>query len=212
MDAIRNLVQNLIVIIILAMFLEMLLPAGEMRKYVKMVMGLLVIIAVVQALGALTRWDYQTELPSFTQGADEKRISDILAAGEKISSQQQEKALEQYRDGLAKQILALTRTAKEPYVLDVEVTIQSEEGEPEFGRINEVVLIVAGEPGGADQVKKESSTGEVEPVQVQVEGGNSPKEDRIYDSSPPEEIRDALIGTVAGFYNLRPEQVKILYK
>ena len=47
MEIIRSLVQNLIVIIILAVMLDMFLPAGEMRKYVKMVMGLLIIVAVV---------------------------------------------------------------------------------------------------------------------------------------------------------------------
>ena len=34
MEIIRNLVQSLVIIIILAMFLKML-PAGEMRTYVK---------------------------------------------------------------------------------------------------------------------------------------------------------------------------------
>jgi len=194
------------------MFLEMLLPAGEMRKYVKMVMGLLIIIAVVQAVGDLTRWDYHTDLPSLTQKADEKTVSGIMEAGKKISSEQRQQAVEQYREGLAGQILALTRTAKETTVLDVEVNVQSEEGELDFGLINEVVLYVAREPGTAGQEQKEVSIREVEPVTVQVAGKNSPKESKSYDDSPPKEITDALVNSVANFYNLRTEQVRVMYK
>ncbi len=212
MEVIRSLVQNLVVIIILAMFLEMLLPAGEMRKYVKMVMGLLIIIAVVQAVGDLTRWDYHTDMPSLTQKTDEKAVTRIMEAGKSITSEQRQKAVEQYREGLAGQIMALTGTGKEATVLEVEVNVQSKEGEVDFGRINEVVLYVAREPGTAGQEQKEVSTGEVEPVIVQVAGKNSPKESRINGDSPPKEITDALVGSVSNFYNLKPEQVKVMYK
>lgn len=212
MEVIRSLVQNLVVIIILAMFLEMLLPTGEMRKYVKMVMGLLIIIAVVQAVGDLARWDYHTDLPSLTQKTDEKTVSGIMEAGKKISSEQRQKAVEQYRAGLANQIMALTRTAKETTVLDVEVKVQSKEGELDFGRINEVVLYVAREPGTTGQEQMEVSIGEVKPVTVQVVGKNTPKEGKTDGSGPPKEITDALVGSVTNFYNLKPEQVKVLYK
>jgi len=210
-EVIRNLVQNLIVIIILAMFLEMLLPAGEMRKYVKMVMGLLIIIAVVQAVGDLARWDYQADLPSLAQKADEKTAAGILEAGKKISSEQRQKAVEQYREGLANQIMALTRTARDTTVLGVEVNVQSKESEPDFGRIDKVVLYVAREPGTAEE-KKSVSAGEVAPVVVRVAGRNNPKEDKAGGAGPPKEITDALIGSVASFYNLSPEQVKVMYR
>ena len=69
MEVIRNLVQSLVIIIILAMFLEMLLPAGQMRAYVKMVMGLLVIIAVIQAVGSMARWSFE-EIPALVAGTE----------------------------------------------------------------------------------------------------------------------------------------------
>lgn len=212
MEVIRNLVQNLIIIIILAMFLEMLLPAGEMKKYVKMVMGLLVIIAVVQAVGDLARWDYNADLPSLTQKEDKKGVSGIIESGKKISSDQQQKAVEQYRVGLAKQILALTRSDKEAPVVDVEVNVQSKDGEPDFGRIKEVVLYVAGESGTADRERKGVLVGEVEPMNVKVGRKDNNQESQVYESSPPKEITDYLVSTVANFYNLKPEQVRVVYK
>jgi stage III sporulation protein AF len=63
LEIVRSLVQNLIVIIIIAMLLEMFLPNGDMRRYVKMIMGLLIIVAVIQAVVELGRWDYAAEFP-----------------------------------------------------------------------------------------------------------------------------------------------------
>ncbi len=215
-EAIRSLVQSLIVIIVLAVFLEMFLPAGEMRKYVKMVMGLLIIIAVVQAVGDLARFDFTGELQVFTQKEDNARFSGIMEAGEKITGDQQQKALEQYRHGLANQVMALTRINKSVPVVDVEVKVLSERNEPSFGQLKEIILVVARQPGpGGEKVEKGAGAG-VEPVMVQVgtpetaNSGEANQADNEVELS--EEAVAGLIKTVSGFYNLKPEQVKVVYR
>lgn len=211
MEVIRSLVQNLIIIIILAMFLEMLLPAGEMRKYVKMVMGLLMIVAVVQAVGDLARWDYTGDLPSLTQKEDVQQISGIMEAGKKISGDQQQKAIEQYRRGLASQVMALARMNKEVPVVDVDVKVQSERSDPGFGQLKEIVLTVAGNPDAATQAPGRVAVG-VEPVAVQVGRKNDTVGPQGTETGPPREAVAGLINTVANFYNLKPEQVKVVYR
>ncbi len=215
-EAIRSLVQSLIVIIVLAVFLEMFLPAGEMRKYVKMVMGLLIIIAVVQAVGDLARFDFTGELQLFAQKEDDTRFSDIMKAGEKITGDQQQKAVEQYRYGLANQVMALAQINKSVPVVDVNVEVQSERNEPNFGQLKEIILVVARhpEPGG-EKVDKGAGVG-VEPVMVQVgtsETDDSAEANRADNETElSEEAVASLIKTVSGFYNLKPEQVKVVYR
>ncbi|MGB9846901.1 MAG: stage III sporulation protein AF, partial [Desulfotomaculales bacterium] len=63
LETVRSLVQNLVVVIILAIFLDLFLPSGDMKRYVKFVMGLLVIIAVLGALGNLFKGDWVSFLP-----------------------------------------------------------------------------------------------------------------------------------------------------
>jgi len=210
-EIVRNLVQSLIVIIILAMFLEMLLPSGGMKSYVKMVMGLLVIIAVAQAVGNLARFDFSGELPSLTRQDDRALLAGIMEGGKKISGSQQEKAIEQYRRGLANQIMALARINKEAPVVGVEVKVQSERGAPDYGQLREVVLIVDGEARSGEKEAGRGVVAEVEPVTVRVgdpgqAGGTEPE------AGPPREAAAGLVNTVAGFYNLKPEQVKVVYK
>lgn len=209
MDILRSLVQNLVIIVILAMFMEMLLPAGEMRKYVKMVMGLLIVVAVVQAAGEMARWDFTWDLPSLTRKEDQAQVSGILEAGQKISGEQQQRAMEQYQQGLANQVRALAGINKEITVVGVEVEVHSRPGEPDFGQLKEIVLAVSknqaeGGSGGGVVV-------EVEPVAVTVGGpGGSARGGET--PGPPREDVAGLISTVANFYNLRPEQVKVVYR
>jgi stage III sporulation protein AF len=209
-EIIRNLVQNLIIIVILAMFLEMLLPAGELRKYVKMVMGLLIIVAVVQAVGDLVRWDYSADLPSLTQKEDRMQVSGIMEAGKKLSGAQQQKAVEQYRRGLANQVKALARINKELNVVDVDVKVQAEGDAPGFGQLKEITLTVARDAGNVEQGPKGTEVTVIEPVSVRV-GGQSNPADRA-EAAPPGGAEAGLVSTVANFYNLKAEQVKVVYR
>jgi len=210
-EVIRSLVQNLIVIVILAMFLEMLLPAGEMKKYVKMVMGLLIIIAVVQAVGDLARWDYTGDLPSLVEKESDARLPGIMESGKKITGEQQEIAIEKYRSGLAKQVMALACMQKDAPVIDVEVVVQSQASEPGFGQLKEIVLYVPADPDDADVVGKQKMVADsVEPVTVQVDRRNGAAAPAGAGSQEPGKDLSSLINTVANFYNLNPEQVKVV--
>ena len=58
MDVLVEIVKNLLVIIILAGFLELLLPTGSMKPYVRLTIGMFVLIAI---LSPLVRWLYPQE-------------------------------------------------------------------------------------------------------------------------------------------------------
>jgi stage III sporulation protein AF len=70
MSVLTEIVRNILVIIILASFLELLLPEGAIRPFVRFAIGLFVLIAVLNpVLGyffddsnfQITWWDYQME-------------------------------------------------------------------------------------------------------------------------------------------------------
>lgn len=211
MDVIRLLVQNLIVIIALAVFLEMLLPAGEMKRYVKLVMGLLVIVAVLNALGDLSRGNWAEELPDGAVGSEQPGVvslSEIMASGRKISQEQQTKALTEYRRSLARQVSALIGMNKDVVVLAAEVEVHTQEGDPKFGQVKEIRLVVK----NAHDSGREQGSGPVA-VKIQVgeeKGGGGGPEQQSQAQALPAEIRNRLQTTIANFYNLSPEQVQVI--
>jgi len=214
LEIIRLLVQNLIVLVVLAVFLELLLPAGEMKRYVKLVMGLLVIIAVLGALGSLLRGDWTLQLPEPALGdsrAGGAGLTEIMAGANRLSQDHRARALAEYRRALARQAGALAGLSGEITVLSAEVAVYDEEKNPQFGQIKEIRLVAKkAPPAGRGE---NALTG---PVEIQIgaqkpdEPGKAGREQMQNQSSAlPEEVKSKLKTTLASFYNISPEQVKI---
>lgn len=214
MEIIRLLVQNLIVLVVLAVFLELLLPAGEMKRYVKLVMGLLVIIAVLGTLGSLFRGDWTLQLPEPAFGNSQiggTGLPEIMAGANKLSQDHRARALAEYRRALARQAGALAGLSGEVTVLSAEVDVYDEEKNPQFGQIKEIRLVVKKAPPAG---RGENAL--TEPVKIQVgaqkpdESGKAGREQmRNQSSALPEEVKSKLKATLASFYNISPEQVKV---
>ena len=211
METVRNLVQNLIVIVILAVFLEMLLPAGEMRRYVKTVMGLLVIVAVLQAIGGVVRGEWRLELPEPALNSPypgTPGLADIMAGGKQLRNGQQEKALQEYRRGIARQVRALAGLQGQVTVLGAEVEVYTDPRDHRYGQVREIKLLLS--TGSTGNGAGEKGPAVVEPVIVDI--GSRGAGSAATGTAPTPEADQAarkLAATLASFYNLPVDSVKI---
>ncbi len=103
MQALQTLIHNLAIILLLATFMEMLLPNKSMRGYVQLVMGLFVISAVLNPLTAFLKHPLELEIPAWTSAAPQD-MPVLAADGARLGKDAVE---EQYRRILAHQIRAL---------------------------------------------------------------------------------------------------------
>lgn len=189
LEALRMLVRELVVLVVLVLFLELLLPAGDMRRYVRMVFGLLVIAAVVQA--ATRPWldlaqDFSAlsvqTVPAVSEGMDE---------GRRLWERNQERARMGYQDGIAKQVRALA--AFNPYLEICDVKVRLADGpQAETGALAEVVITVTEKERCVDRVQVKDGLPE------ETGGGDTVDE------------MARLQAIIAGFYNLLPEQVTVI--
>lgn len=203
-ETLRLLVQNLIIIVILAVILEMLLPNGEMRRYTKMVLGLMVIVAVVQAMHGLSGGSLFKEVEEYTWRSSQGRekTSDILDQGRRLEAENRKLAVEQYKKGVERQISALVSTDGNIRLVGAELKIQDDPAKKDFGRIQEVNLILGREEG----------SGSVQPVNVAVDINKSRE---TAGGEPPPEYSGAAVKAariVSNFYNLPGEQVKVKFR
>ena len=65
MDGLKTLIRNLAFILLLATFLELLLPGEKMRGFVRTIMGLFVIAAILAPLTNFLDLSYQNEVPAW---------------------------------------------------------------------------------------------------------------------------------------------------
>lgn len=208
METLRVLVQNLIILVILAVLLEMLLPGGEMRRYIKMVLGLMVIVAVIQGINGLSAGSLFKEVNEYTWrsgGAGSEKI-DILDKGKKIDAENKKKALDQYKSGLEKQVSGLAGLDGKIKLSGTEVKLQDDPSKGDYGKITEITLVFS---------KINKNSGLVSPVDpVSVSTGVGSKDSSDTEKTSPEylEAAQSTAGKVASFYSLSPEQVEIIFQ
>lgn len=216
MEIIKGLVQTLIIIVVLAVFLEMLLPTGKMTPYVKMVMGLMIIVAVLQAISGLLQQNWLQEIPNVTtrSGSPGPALDDIMAAGKSLQVKNEDLAIEQYRRGISGQVLALARMNPGVNVVDAEVKFSREPGEKGCGRITGITLIVDASEPEDDREYSDNDSEPITPVNIKI-GEPEEREKNVTDSEVPAEIKNRageVARSVAGFYSLSPDKVSIEYK
>ncbi|KLU61351.1 stage III sporulation protein AF [Peptococcaceae bacterium CEB3] len=110
MQALQNLIRNLAIILLLATFLEMLLPNKSMRGYVRLVMGLFVISAILNPLADLLHVPLALNIPAWTSSSPQDLP--VFAAEGQGNKLGRDAVLAQYRQILQHQIEALALGVK----------------------------------------------------------------------------------------------------
>ena len=124
MQTLHTLVRNLAVILLLATFLEMLLPNKSMRGFVQMVMGLFVISAVLAPITTFLHTPLEMEIPAWT--ATSSQDLPVIATEGPGLKLARDAVQEQYRQILVHQIKALALSSDG--VEGAEVDVEFEEG------------------------------------------------------------------------------------
>jgi len=123
-QTLHTLVRNLAVILLLATFLEMLLPNKSMRGFVQMVMGLFVISAVLAPITTFLHTPLEMEIPAWT--ATSSQDLPVIATEGPGLKLARDAVQEQYRQILVHQIKALALSSDG--VEGAEVDVEFEEG------------------------------------------------------------------------------------
>lgn len=126
MQTLQALVRNLAIILLLATFLEMLLPNKSMRGFVQMVMGLFVISAVLAPITALLHTPLSMEIPAWTATIPQDLPALALEGqGVKVG---RDAVQEQYRQILINQIKALALGTQGVEMAEVDVAFEEGAG------------------------------------------------------------------------------------
>src|SRR5690625_3170395 len=68
-------ITHIVLIILIASFIDLLLPNSTMRRYVKLVVGLLIIMFILSPILDLFRFDYERLIHQAEEGLQEQRES-----------------------------------------------------------------------------------------------------------------------------------------
>ncbi|MEC0243445.1 stage III sporulation protein AF [Paenibacillus dokdonensis] len=180
--------KEVIMVVLLASFVDLILPSRSMERYVKLVLSLLILLTLLSPLikvltqaadvklaGAFNKWNQQSAI-----GGNKGSLQQIMDQAKQLKSQQQEQSLEWAAQEIAAQMKEQIRKQNGQSPAEVKVVLAMQEGRAADGEnaLNPYIkgVTVVMQPEAANPKKTadglDSSTDirvePVTPVQVEV--------------------------------------------
>lgn len=197
METIYLVIRNIIFIVLLAVFLEMLLPLKETRRFLEVVVGLFVVISI---LNPLVSWLHDEELQqvNLQMGKQEGELEAILDQGKELQQVQSEQVSAAYEEQLEKQICAAAQMVSGVSAASADLVFSTDTTNNQL-TIEKVQLVIEQDEQG------------VEPVQ-EVKIGSKPVASGQEDATRDQEVLEKVRNTIVALFGLQPEQVVVTWK
>ncbi|MCK8825455.1 stage III sporulation protein AF [Fuchsiella alkaliacetigena] len=188
LNQIHTWLKNLIVIILLTSFIELLLPQSSLEKYTRIVFGLFILIAILNPLLSFLDAGYNYNFQNITQvltvseESKQEDLAEIMRQGESLRESNQKLLQEDYEAKVARQMEALLSFDDSLPPLATKVNL---------GADNEIKQIVV-------QLEPEVEKSEAAKVNT------TAAEEDI-----PGELKDRVKERLANFYGLSTNQISV---
>ncbi|WMM26921.1 stage III sporulation protein AF [Tissierella sp. MB52-C2] len=150
--------KDIVILFILISIAELVMPKGNMKKYVNMVIGLLIIFTIVSPFAKLIKMDFNLDKAVFNYS----RSSNSQGESKNNFYAEQEKQIEKvYKEKLGREVTNLIEDNTDYKVLDIEVEILNTE--ERYGEIDYLNILLGNEEDGA---KNKISIDNVVPVEI----------------------------------------------
>ena len=123
MEVIKELVCNVVIIILLTTFLDMLLPSGGLRPFVKVIMGLFVLVSMLNPVLNFFLGEREFEVFAWQQDKSMPGFTTVLADSNRLNDVNKEIFLENYATSMALQMEAMLKLLKGVRDIDVNVVL-----------------------------------------------------------------------------------------
>lgn len=210
METIGGLIRYIVILIFISTLLEMILPQGVFRRYLRMLIGILLIFTLITPLQKIMRIAPYWEIPPLVNSMKDESSAEleaILGHGERLYKEKMKSALEDYQakvfDLLA---VELSREFKQD-LIDLQVTTEDNPDSKEFGLFKHIYVVIQEEK----LVKKVAAPGDVEEINVSVKVASPNKEasgENSRSNSSTGKTRE-IEKYLAAYFRLFPENVEV---
>lgn len=205
MSFIREWVISIVSVIIIVVFLDILLPKGNMKKYANFVLGLIVMIIILKPIINVlnSSGDFNLELINSSYHFDK---SQLAAEVKRIEESNVEGIVEVYKRKLAEDITNYIKGQGNYKEVQADVYIHADQSQDNFGEIVGIDIFII--EGPQDSYKKEEAKIEpVRPVSVLINKGDNKSNAReVKDDS---EMYNGIKNKISSFYNVDKENISI---
>jgi len=158
-EFLRDWTINIVIMVVFVSFLQIILPSSNMKRYLNMIIGLLIIIVLINPFIKFISKDIDIEREVFTNLS--RSNSDRTYESNEYSKLQNEQIVGIYKDKLKREIYEIVESKSEYQVLNLSIDILEDIDSEDFGSITRIEILM-GEM--AEERKEESENIKVEDV------------------------------------------------
>lgn len=192
MTVLYDMVKNLLIIIMISSFMELILPDGRLKPFVRLAVGLFILIAMLNPTLNLLFHNQNLKVSLWDYQIDEGMEKQIQQQGEKLNQQVLERKQAIIKDKVQGQISAVSNLV--PGVNDVHTRVEVEPN----GGLGKVELTV--HQTRADHIKQ------VEGINV-FSGSQKPIADE-----EQKQIKNKIIQVISNLYGIPSQDVEIKFE
>ncbi len=196
-------VKGIILVVLFASFLELLLPNSNMQRFIRVIMGLFIMLAILNPFIDIiqSRWGNDHVVALSTSINNSSQATDIVSAVASVSGERERLSYEMYKRDLAKQIKAMVMAVDGVADAKVIVDVNTGGANP-AGSIKKIMVYVM--PGISPGEKKVTK---VPPVSIGSKAATEQSQAGQEDLNP--ELKEKITRTIAELYQLPKEQISI---
>ncbi len=154
LETVNELVTSIVVVIILATFLELLLPEGRLQRYVRLVIGLLIVLIMLNpVVSILENENFNINPDIFAQKTSGSAKEEILTRGKEKQQENLQTVDSQYEDAVLQEsqyiVSSISQSLK---IANLELDYIENNESPDYGKINKMKIYL--QKQDIDQNKK----------------------------------------------------------
>ncbi len=192
--------QSIAMIIIFTSVINLIMPSGKFQKYIKMVLGLIVIITILGPINTLVfknKPDYTDILKRYELDIESSSMQ--VQSGQYLDAQK-DIILEYYKEKLNPQMIDIIEKGNEIEVVELDITLDETVDSNEFGKIKGINMVVA-------QLEEEVNNKKIKVPKIRV----GTKEIQSYSGDQIEgRIQEKIKKCLIDFYNLSHVNINII--
>ncbi len=205
LEIVSHLIKNLIILVILASFLEIILPDNKFQPYIKMVVGVMIMISILNPILQILNIMPDLEMEILKTGAN--YYEDVDYIDQEVIKHNQQLIVSEYKRRLNNQVGEIISNYRELETAAVRIEVEENMESESFGSISLIDMTLTASDVTEDTRK---STVFIDKIDIQV-GGES-----LAEAEWEEEItgrfrkeKEAIMGDLIKHFSLEESQINI---
>lgn len=197
----RTWILNIVTVILFITLLEILLPNSNMKKYIKMIIGLLVMLVILNPLLELAngKVEFEDEIFRTSTEIDQKILSNHI---EQFGKTQDQQWMDLYKEKIENNIKDRIKYHNDIDVIGVNAEIEEDKNSKNFGNIKSLDITLP------NDLESKKETKGIEPVsQIVVNVGKNQENDVETEKNP--QMVNEIKGNIASLYDIDKKNIKV---